>query len=399
MNPGIAKRRAFLTARKNAGQRLTIGFTGIADFRSFIGQEYIAGMMKAAADYDINFINMAGAIKYSLFDDIDFIPHYLKNFRFMKPPLLDGLVTWASTLCQYMDDSAVISTFTALKPLPMVDIGYLDIPGVPSIRIDNSSSIRQLVDHLVKIHGYRRLAFIGTLASQPHQRRLEAYQEELARHGIEPLPNSIFMARTLEPMDIATVVEQLCSAYNLHDKQQLDAIVTSSDIIAANVIEELDKRGISVPRDVAITGFNNQYAGLSARSPVTTLNLEYFKRGYTAVELLINLIMNPESDIQTQKVHTSLVLRQSCGCFEQSITEAGIHQPLVNTGVPGSDDSEERVRTYLAARIQAIFPQQSSERLKKLEQAIFTDIYEQPSPAEMVQWFQKLLQEIGRAHV
>ena len=51
MNFKISQRKAFLTEQKNKGQRITIGFTGIADLRSFIALEYIEGMMKAAADY------------------------------------------------------------------------------------------------------------------------------------------------------------------------------------------------------------------------------------------------------------------------------------------------------------------------------------------------------------
>ena len=61
----ISERRLFLSDRKTSGNRLTIGFAGIADLRSFIGLEYIKGMTKACIDYDINFINMGGAVKYS----------------------------------------------------------------------------------------------------------------------------------------------------------------------------------------------------------------------------------------------------------------------------------------------------------------------------------------------
>ena len=49
MNQIISKRRSFLSSRKNMGQRVTIGFAGIADFRSFIGQEYLAGVKVSAA--------------------------------------------------------------------------------------------------------------------------------------------------------------------------------------------------------------------------------------------------------------------------------------------------------------------------------------------------------------
>lgn len=394
MNQGIAKRRAFLTSRKNSGQRVTIGFTGIADFRSFIGQEYIAGMMKAASDYDLNFINFAGAIKYSLFDDIDFISHYLKNFRFMKAPLVDGLVTWASSLCNFLDTKTVVDTFSSLQPLPMVDIGYLDIKDIPCIRIDNNSSMGLIVDHLVKEHNYSRFIYIGSKVSEPHIRRLEAFQSELKKHNIEELPDSIYMTKSMDSIDIAMAVNKLCSAYNLKNKQDIDCIITASDIIAEAVIEELDKRNIHVPKDVAITGFNNQYNGITARSPVTTMNLEYFRRGYAAVELLIDRIISPEKKYETRLVPTSLLIRQSCGCFEQSILEAGFH--YLNADENFSTASEEEIRNYVFEKTKIIFSQQSEYEIKELVDSIFIDIYEQPKTSAVLIWFQKLLQNIRK---
>lgn len=399
MNQGISKRRAFLTQRKNQGSRVTIGFTGIADFRSFIGQEYISGMMKAAVDYDLNFINFAGAIKYSLFDDIDFISRYLKNFRFMKAPLVDGLVTWASSLCSFLDDKTVINTFNALKPLPIVDIGYLDLPGIPCIRIDNNSSISLIVDHLVNVHHFKNFAFVGAKSSDPHIRRLEAYHAELKRHGIAELPNSVYMAKTLDSIDIAMAVNQLCSAYSLKNHAAIDCIITSSDIIASTVIEELDKRGICVPRDVAVTGFNNQYNGITARSPVTTMNLEYFRRGYAAVELLIDRIMNPDAHFKTRLVPTTLLVRQSCGCFEKNIVDAGSFSFDSSERWHSQNDSEEEVRDYLTAKVRGIFPQQNEKEITDLIDAIFSDIYDQNEPAEMLCWFQNLLQNIRKESV
>ena len=77
----ISERRLFLSDRKTSGNRLTIGFAGIADLRSFIGLEYIKGMTKACMDYDINFINMGGGVKYSIFEDMHFTQNYIKNFK------------------------------------------------------------------------------------------------------------------------------------------------------------------------------------------------------------------------------------------------------------------------------------------------------------------------------
>ena len=396
MNASLIKRRSFLSERKNCGQRVTIGFTGIADFRSFIGQEYIAGIMKAVADYDINLINMAGAIKYSLFDDMDFIRHYLKKFRFMKSPFVDGMVIWASSLCQYMDNESVIRTFNALQPLPMVDIGYLDIEGVPSIRIDNRSAFHLLMEHMVKTHKFRRFAFIGTAVSNPHKTRLACYRSELALYGIKEIENSTYISPSMESRDIAAGVAALAAHFDLHGRKNIDAIITTSDIIAAAVIDELSKLGISVPADVAVTGYNNQYAGITALSPITTINLEYFHRGYTAVELLIDRIMEPSKKVPVRLVSTSLVIRQSCGCFEKSILEAGSGIPCASDAGLSDSASESDIREYLYGKINSIFMQQTPEEKQHLVDAIFSDVYETNSDSVLLTWFRQMIQKYSQ---
>ena len=398
MNNGISRRRAFLQSQKNQGHRITFGFAGIADFRSFIGQEYIAGMLKAASDYDLNFINFAGAIKYSFFNDIDFISHYSKTFRFMKRPLIDGLVTWTSSFCELTDVKTVEQTFNAIKPLPMVDIGYLDLPGIPSVRIDNAYSISILMNHLVSVHNYSKFAFIGSENSSPHLERMECYKKELKNHGINELEDSIFFIKEMNSAEIADAVNRLLSKHELKDKKEIECIVTPSDLIAASVIEELDKHGISVPKDVAITGFNNQYSGVFARSPVTTMNLEYFKRGYASVELLIDRIMSPETDFDTLLVPTSLLVRQSCGCFEQSVVQSAENWQDSSTSILKTK-SESDLRNSILKELHSIFTRQNEEELRSLVDSIFNDMHEQKNPSEMLRWFQSVLQNMRKDSV
>ncbi|NLM01552.1 MAG: substrate-binding domain-containing protein [Treponema sp.] len=391
MNHGIAKRRNFLNNRKKNGQRLTIAFTGIADFRSFIGQEYIAGIMKAVNDYDINFINMASAIKYSLFDDIDFLHHYMKKFSFIKKPLIDGLITWASSLSPYMSNNEIVDTFTSLKPMPMVDIGYFPIPGIPSIRIDNNSSMHSIMKHLVEIHGYRNFAFIGSSDTNPHKKRLSVFLDELRKYKLTELEDAIFLCPSMEQKDIAESMNRFCYKYDLTKKGTIDAIVTPSDVIANAVIQELSKRGISVPGHIAVTGFNNQYSGITTPSPVTTIDLEYFKRGYAAVELLIDCIMTPEIEVKSKLMPTSLLIRQSCGCFEKSIVEAGNFQHTEMGNVPVFE-SESDVRSYLMEKIDTSFFRQSGDEKERLINAIFHDLYETDEKSQLMTCFQDFLQ-------
>src|SRR5574344_607731 len=393
MNPGITRRRSFLNERKAAGHRITIGFTGIADFRSNMGQEYIAGIMKAAADYDLNFINFSGAIKYSLFEDMDFFSHFVQKFRFFKQPLIDGLVTWGSSLGWYQNPEKTISMFSSLRPLPIVDLGYLDIPGVPSVRINDAHSISLMMNHLCGIHKYTKFAFIGNRSNEPHNKRLAQFREELAKNSLPEIENSICMGTTMDNAEIAHCVEQLCNTFDLHAHKGLDAIVTPSDGIASSVITELERRGIYVPQDVAVTGFNNQFSGMNAAAPVTTINLEYSRRAYAAVELLIDEIINPGAKNEFTLIEPSLIVRQSCGCFEESIVEAGTYKFPLTSAAPGPNAPEADVRLHFRKQFDIIFPNQTEETKQSLVDAVISDIYVKPQSSSILSWFQHLMQQ------
>ena len=384
MNSQITVRRHFL---KKLQSPLTIGFTAIADFTSFIGQEYLAGIIQACRNYGVNFINMTSAIRPTLFIDTSFFKQYLAKIPFMRAPLLDGLITWASSLSGYMKNEEIQNLFENLSTVPRVDIGYLDIPGVPSIRIDNDYSIHLLVKHLVKVHKFSDIAFFGSKFSHPHLLRLNSYRKAMADFNLPVSDNMIFLADSLDEQDVAAQVDRF-----LKNKKRPSAILTSSDIIAHTVIEELEKNGIRVPEDIAVTGFNNQLAGLTSTSPITTIDLAYFKRGYEAVELLIDQIMGstPEKD---RTVPTSLVVRQSCGCFEEAIIDAMTGDFSSFAPPPASDlKNENEIRLYLEKSLSTAFP--FSANLKKRKAALISAIVSDlssgnSSSTNILSWFRR----------
>ena len=377
--------RNIYTNVDRGGGRITVAFAGVADYRSFIGQEYISGIMKACEDYDINFLNMCGAVKYSLFDDINFMGRYEKTFGFLKSPLVDGAVTWASSLAEYLPAQEIVERFSALRPLPMVDIGYIDIPGVTALRIDNSDSMRQIVSHLVKIHGYTKMAFFGCTNSRPHSERLESFKNALAEFGIGSDDSQIFVAASLSESDILKTALDFRRSFS---RNPMQALVTSSDIIASTLIPVLEGSGIRIPEDLAVTGFNNQYQGISSPTPITTINLEYFRRGYMAVELLIDRIENPGLKPEVIEMPTSLVIRESCGCFEREITESIFSESARKLD---EDASEEEARAFLFSRVNEIFPEETHERKTELVEAVFDDIWREPEPPSTLKWFRKFL--------
>jgi DNA-binding LacI/PurR family transcriptional regulator/AraC-like DNA-binding protein len=395
MNQLLLRRRKFLLSRKNAGHRITIGFTGIADLRSFISQEYIAGIIKACEDYDINFINMGSASSYSLFDDINFISHYSKTFRFMKEPFVDGMITWASSFCQFTDKDSVIKTFSNLKPLPTVDIGFLTYPDASYIRIDNSISIKLILDHLTRVHKYSRFIFIGTETPSPNIKRLNIYREELKKRNLPELENSVYLMKNTKNDEIRKTIDSILEHFNLIEKKDIDAIITTSDIIAASIIEELNKHNICVPKDIAVTGFNNWYDSLTAISPITTIALQHYERGYSAVELLIDRIQDNSLPPQIQLVPTKLIIRESCGCFEKAVLDIlpDANSSNVKKENLNIEKSEQNIKETFKQELIKIFLYQSEQTIENLSDAIFSDLYEEKQTSALLLSFQTLLQQ------
>ncbi len=212
----------------------------------------------------------------------------------------------------------------------------------------------------------------------------------MASLGFKVSDEMIFLADSLDEQDVAIQVEKFLNMAASSQKPgeakpsgDIQAILTSSDIIAQHIIEELEKHGVRVPEDIAVTGFNNQLAGLASSSPITTIDLAYFKRGYEAVELLIDRIMGEDMTLKSRTVPTSLVVRQSCGCFEEAIIDALNDQPT-SLVPPASSSSEIEIRSYLEKSLSQTFPSISEEERNALLTAIESDIFTTDTPPRMI---------------
>lgn len=220
------------------------------------------------------------------------------------------------------------------------------------------------------------------------------FQHELKKHGIPELPASVYMAAGMSAKNVSDAVDSLMTHYTLKDKKEVEVIVTTSDIIAAQIIEILNSRGISVPKDVAVTGFNNWYEGITARSPLTTIDLSYFKRGYAAVELLIDRIMNPALPVETHYFPTNLVVRQSCGCFESSIESEETDSRRFSLPENFQEESEDELRRLILERLDIILDFTDAQKRLEFLDAFFDDLYNKTKNKKTLLWFQNIIQNL-----
>jgi ABC-type sugar transport system substrate-binding protein len=114
-----------------------------------------------------------------------------------------------------------------------------------------------------------------------------------------------------------------------------DAIVCANDQMAIGMVRTLTARGVRVPQDTAVVGFDDIFPASLTEPPLTTVHQPMRKVGERGCDRLIELISDPTSRPKVELLPAELVLRSSCGCPAGTMTR---HQvaPIIRRKVPNT---------------------------------------------------------------
>jgi len=174
------------------------------------------------------------------------------------------------------------------------------------VSCDNVLGAQLAVEHLVKL-GRRSIAFIGSALdrSPEFQRRHSGYVQALRAAGLEPNPRLHREARSLEAEGYRAGIELLDT------QAHFDAVFTASDLIAMGLVRALQDRGLRVPEDVAVVGFDDIGPAAHFNPPLTTVRQDTGLAGEYLVDNLIKLIEGQR--VESRVITPELVVRASCG--------------------------------------------------------------------------------------
>ena len=234
-------------------------------------------------------------------------------------------------LVQRRAEGVAVMTFRAEAPLldeliangiPLVSIDVsIDAPNSVVLKIDYAQGITQAVQHLAVL-GHRRIAFAG--GPMPHLtnlRRKEAFIHAIRAIGLRVDETLLFEGtHTFEGGTQA-------AAHFLSGKVRPTAILCSNDIMAVGVLRVLAERGISVPSDMSVVGFDDIHLAEFATPPLTTVRMsreDLARSAFNALQLFRSAeIKTPHSPI---RVGTSLVVRESTDFHSEATNGLRIKQ-------------------------------------------------------------------------
>ncbi|MFD5317366.1 LacI family DNA-binding transcriptional regulator [Streptomyces sp. NPDC127098] len=180
--------------------------------------------------------------------------------------------------------------------------------GLSIVSADNRGGMRALTEHLVTEHGLRDLRFFGETSIFDFEERFAGFQAALRAAGIRgPRPAPARLAA--ERKDPDGLVARL-----LADGGLPEAFVCVTDLDAIRLMTALAERGVRVPEQVVVTGFDGVMAGRVVRPTLTTVRQPMQAMGSTAVDILVSRISSPEEPPIVRRLPVQVVLRESCGC-------------------------------------------------------------------------------------
>jgi sigma-B regulation protein RsbU (phosphoserine phosphatase) len=231
-----------------------------------------------------------------------------RNFLYTLPGHgdLDAAIVVKGTMGGDDGDPKVAALVEQLRPLPTCMIGSRE-PGVASVLIDNSSGVRALTRHLIEKHDCRRIAFVTGHGREAEQ-RLAGYRAAHKDLGVRPDDRLTIRG----DFRFSAGQEAVAQLYD-NGAAGCDAIVAANDWMALGALEALRARGLRVPEDVAVVGFDDVDEARFTTPPLTTVRQAPRRLGIEAVRLVLALA-GGESRGDTM-LETVPQIRQSCGCF------------------------------------------------------------------------------------
>ncbi|WP_437752252.1 SpoIIE family protein phosphatase [Sorangium sp. So ce1389] len=224
---------------------------------------------------------------------------------------VDGVIIAASSLCHHVGIEGMREFCRAYRPLPVFSIG-MAIDGIPSIVVDNAVGIELAVEHMVDVHGRRRVAYISGPANNEESRaRADAYVRALSARGL-PQDERLFAFGAFSIDTGRAAMREILARTG-----DVDAVVAANDKMALGAIEELEARGLRIPEDVLVSGFDDAAIARFSRPSLTTVRQPIKRLGSVAADMMVRMLGGMDVP-DTTLLEVELTCRESCGCRSQA---------------------------------------------------------------------------------
>ncbi len=240
------------------------------------------------------------------------IATYLLGSRDMPPPIgphnTDGMLVFSDGL----SDDDLVSLNARNFPMVLVHRTPPDSVKIPSVTVENKKISFKIIDHLIKVHGRKRIMLLrGPIHQEDSYWRETGYRSALEANGIL-FDEKLVLNGDFERNTAYKVLNEFIASEN---QVPFDAIFTGDDDAAIGVLKALRENNCQVPEDVSVVGFDDLGFSAFLTPPLTTVSAPTEAVGRIATEQLFSLFDKQYPEENVTLLPTELIIRRSCGCI------------------------------------------------------------------------------------
>lgn len=273
----------------------------------------------------------------------------------------DGIIIAPDTMAIQSLDSYIKEHINSKCKCPVVSVRQKS-EEYYNVLIDDYEALKDIIAHFIEIHGFTRLNFLsGPKGFPDSEKRLETYKRILTEHQIPIEEERIYYGDYWKVEGYHAVDKWLSSSL-----KRPQAIICANDYMAITVCNALEEKGIRVPEDIAISGFDDIEDSAEYSPSITTSRMPVFEMGVEAVDKIHIHNIGVEQN-RNSYMKTTTIYRESCGCkknwYQESnerrrnhiATREALKRAITRnanmstdlTGLTKLEDVNEKVRSYV----------------------------------------------------
>ncbi len=258
---------------------------------------------------------------FTYYEIEDYSPADSEIFQMMDSPVFDGLVLMPESIKSISLWEKVLDRAKATG-IPFVCVDR-DVPDCVSVTFSYGKSFEKVVRHIIEVHKPKIINFIGGKRNNSFsEERLNVFKKVLAENGREFEPERFGYGDFWETPTLAV----LDKFYN-GEQEPPDAIICVNDAEAMTCVDYLRNKGISLPDEVIISGFDGIEEEKYVVPRITTAACDIDGMSRKTMDLLEELMNGKTPSERLAVIDYSLRISQSCGC--KPVDEAGRIKKLI----------------------------------------------------------------------
>lgn len=317
-------------------KRLTIGFI-IHRLDNDYAKLLLKGALYAAEELNANLAVFPGRSLDSQLDNIKYTAYEYQNnviYSYASKDSLDALVISAGTVGSFVSDGTMKEFIDSFDGLPVVTTEN-KIGEYPCVRM-SGSGIKDIINHLIKHHGKRNIAFVsGPKSNADAEERLNYYKEALEENCIAFDPSLVAYGKFSEYC--SDLVGELLD----ENKGRIDAVCFANDMMCKGGYKAIEERGLVIGKDIAVTGYDDSEVASGLKPMLTTVRADASLVGYNAVYEAVKLVTDcvcSDLDLNSYPIY-----RQSCGCEILPESSHDISSAEIKVGIIASKIIDEYI--------------------------------------------------------